>query len=125
MLQTDLRRLPVLNAEGTLLGMLSRADLLQIIAASPIVPAQASSGTQSLQQTSSSTSGQVQQQPVIEYVNTDVSVVGEQAALSEDIDTPTLATQARRWLIGSSMCPASSTISMCCLAFRKRLARAY
>jgi CBS-domain-containing membrane protein len=86
MLQTGLRRLPVVNAEGTLLGMLSRADLLQVIASSPIMAAQASSGTQPLQRTGSLTTQQVQQQPVIEYANTDVATVGEQASLSEVID---------------------------------------
>jgi CBS domain-containing protein len=39
MLQTGLRRLPVVNAEGILLGMLSRADLLQVIVTSPVMHA--------------------------------------------------------------------------------------
>jgi CBS-domain-containing membrane protein len=86
MLQTGLRRLPVVDAEGILLGMLSRADLLQIVASSPIMPAQASSGTQPLQRTGTLTTQQVQQQPIIHYMNTDVATVGEQAPLSEVID---------------------------------------
>jgi CBS-domain-containing membrane protein len=86
MLQTGLRRLPVVDAEGTLLGMLSRADLLQVIATSPIMHAQASSGTQPPHRTTPLTTQQVQQQPVADYVNTDVATVGEQAPLSEVID---------------------------------------
>lgn len=86
MLQTGLRRLPVVDAEGTLLGMLSRADLLQVIATSPIMSVQASSGTQPLHRTGTLTTQQVQQQPVVEYANTDVATVGEQAPLSEVID---------------------------------------
>src|SRR5579875_3384392 len=62
MLQTGLRRLPVVNAEGILLGMLSRADLLQVIVTSPIMHAQASSGTQPLHRTGTLTTQQVQQQ---------------------------------------------------------------
>ena len=86
MLQTGLRRLPVVDAEGVLLGMISRADLLQVIVTSPIMPSQASSGTQPLRQTGSLNAQQVQQQPVIDYVNTDVATVGEKAPLSEVID---------------------------------------
>jgi len=86
MLQTGLRRLPVVNAEGILLGMLSRADLLQVIVTSPIMHAQASSGTQPLHRTGTLTTQQVQQQPVAEYMSTDVATVEEQAPLSEVID---------------------------------------
>src|SRR3989442_4047081 len=48
MLETGLRRLPVVEADGRLVGMLTRADLLQAILTSPLTSAQASTATQPL-----------------------------------------------------------------------------
>jgi CBS-domain-containing membrane protein len=101
MLQTGLRRLPVVNSEGRLLGMLSRADLLQVIATSPIMHAQASSGTQPLHRPGTLTTQQVQQQPIIDYVNTDVVTVEEQASLSEVIDALILSPLKRVVVVDS------------------------
>ena len=86
MLTTGLRRLPVVEANGTLLGMVSRADLLQVIVTSPLMSSQASSGTQPLRRTSSSGAVLAQQQPIAEYVTTDITTVGPQTPLAEVID---------------------------------------
>src|SRR5438067_10926828 len=51
MLETGLRRLPVVEVDGRLAGMLTRADLLQAILTSPLMSPQASSATQPLQRT--------------------------------------------------------------------------
>ncbi len=86
MLTTGLRRLPVVEANGTLLGMVSRADLLQVIVTSPLMSSQASSGTQPLRRTSSLGAVSAQQQPIAEYITTDITPVGPQTPLAEVID---------------------------------------
>jgi CBS domain-containing protein len=86
MLTTGLRRLPVVEANGTLLGMVSRADLLQVIVTSPLMNSQASSGTQPLRRTSSLGAVLAQQQPIAEYITTDITTVGTQTPLAEVID---------------------------------------
>lgn len=86
MLETGLRRLPVIESNGVLLGMLTRADLLQAIVTSPLMSPHASSATQPLRRTSSLTQLPVQQQPIADYTNPEVATVGEQAPLAEVID---------------------------------------
>jgi CBS-domain-containing membrane protein len=86
MLETGLRGLPVIETDGTLVGMLTRADLLQTIVTSPVMSPQASSGTQPLRHTSSLTLLPVQQQPVADYLNPEVATVAEQTPLAEVID---------------------------------------
>ncbi len=86
MIETGLRRLPVVKADGTLVGMLTRADLLQGIVTSPLMSPQASSATQPLSATGAIPHLPVQQQPIGDYVNPNVAVVGEQASLDEVID---------------------------------------
>jgi len=87
MLTTSLRRLPVVEANGTLIGMVSRADLLQVIVTSPLMSPAASSGTQPLRRTSALPALIAQQQPITTYIETDVATVGMQTPLAEVIDT--------------------------------------
>ena len=86
MLDTGVRRLPVITQNATLVGMLTRADLLHTIVTSPLMSPHASSATQPLHRTGSLSPLPAQQQPVSEYVNPDVSVVSEYTAVEEIID---------------------------------------
>lgn len=87
MLATGLRRLPVVEVNGTLLGMISRADLLQVIVTSPLMNPTASSGTQPLRRSGVLPILIAQQQPITTYIETDVATVGLQTPLAEVIDT--------------------------------------
>jgi CBS domain-containing protein len=89
MVETGLRRLPVVEADGTLAGMLTRADLLGVVVTSPLMSPHASSATQPLRHTGSlsqEASVPTQQRPVAEYLQLDVAAVGEEAPLAEVID---------------------------------------
>jgi CBS domain-containing protein len=86
MLETGLRRLPVVEVDGRLVGMLTRADLLQAILTSPLMSPQASSATQPLQRTASLAGIPAQQRPVSDYLNPEVSTVAEQTPMPEVID---------------------------------------
>jgi CBS-domain-containing membrane protein len=83
MLQTGLRRLPVIETNGVLVGMLTRTDLLQAVVTSPLMSSQEGTPTQPLRQ---STSVPVQQRPVADYVTRDIVTVDEQTPLAEVID---------------------------------------
>lgn len=85
-LETGLRRLPVVETDGRLVGMLTRADLLQAILTSPLTSPQASSATQPLQRTAPLTDVPPQQRPISDYTSPEVSTVAEQTPLSEVID---------------------------------------
>jgi CBS-domain-containing membrane protein len=91
MLETGLRRLPVVETNGTLVGMLSRADLLQAVVTSPLMSPHASSPTQPLRQSTTLTLVPVQQQPVADYMTRDVATVAEHTPLSEVIDALVLS----------------------------------
>ncbi|HLZ61553.1 MAG TPA: DUF190 domain-containing protein [Ktedonosporobacter sp.] len=86
LVETRIRNLPVVNTEGTLLGILTRADLLQTIRTSPLMSPDASSGTQPLTSTSPLPNLPAQQQPVLAYTNPDVVTVEEETPFSEVID---------------------------------------
>ncbi len=83
---THLRNLPVVDATGKVLGMLTRADLLQAIRTSPLMSAEASSATQPLAGTSPLPGLPAQLQPVTTYLNTDVATVEEHTPFAEVID---------------------------------------
>ena len=102
MLDTGLRSLPVIEANGTLVGMVTRADLLQTIVTSPVMSPQASSGTQPLRHTSSLALVPVQQQPVADYLNPEVATVAEQTPLAEVIDTLILSPLKRVVVVDSN-----------------------
>jgi CBS-domain-containing membrane protein len=91
MLETGLRRLPVIETDGTLMGMLSRADLLQAVVTSPLMSPHASSSTQPSRQSTTLALVPVQQQPVADYVTYDVATVEENTPLSEVIDALVLS----------------------------------
>ncbi|MFL5661631.1 MAG: DUF190 domain-containing protein [Ktedonobacteraceae bacterium] len=86
MLENSLRRLPVIDAEGIFIGMLTRADLLQAVVTSPLMSPQTSSATQPLRHNTTSTLVPVQQQAVTDYINRDVATVDEQTPIAEVID---------------------------------------
>jgi CBS domain-containing protein len=86
MLETGLRRLPVVEPDGRLAGMITRADLLQAILTSPLMSPEASSATQPLQHTAPLMNRPAQKRPIADYINTEISMVGEQAPLAEVID---------------------------------------
>jgi len=86
MIETGLRRLPVIETDGTLLGMLTRADLLQVVVTSPLMSSQASSSTQPLSHNDTASSIPIQKRTLVDYVNPDVATVHEQTALDEVID---------------------------------------
>ena len=86
MIETGLRRLPVIDANGVLLGMLARADLLQVIVTSPLMSSQAVSGTQPLQRTGALSHEPVQQRHIAEFINADIETVNAQTPLVEVID---------------------------------------
>jgi CBS domain-containing protein len=95
MVETGLKRLPVVGPDQTLLGMLSRSDMLQVIITSPLMSAQASSRTQPLTQTKPLANMPVQQQPVVAYMQTEVATVDEQALLADVIDALILSSTKR------------------------------
>lgn len=90
MLDTGLRRLPVVDAQGKVVGMVSRADLLQVVVTSPLMNSQASTATQPLRRSQPLTN-QPQQQPVANYLTTEIAVVDEQAPLNDVIDALTVS----------------------------------
>ena len=91
MVETGVRRLPVVEADGTLMGMLTRADLLRVVVTSPLMNADSSSATQPLRLSKSSSPLPPQQRPIIEYAQPTNATVSEQATFDEIIDTLTLS----------------------------------
>jgi CBS-domain-containing membrane protein len=95
MLETHLRRLPVVAADGTLVGMLTRADLLQVVVTSPLMSPESTSATQPLVPHITNSVLPIQQQSIAQYVNTDVALVNEQSSLDEVIDALILSSLKR------------------------------
>lgn len=85
MLTSGLRRLPVVEKDGTLVGMLSRADLLQVVVTSPLLSPQARTTTQALSQSDLS-AGREQSMTVAAYMQTAVSTVDGETSLTDVID---------------------------------------
>jgi len=85
MLTAGLRRLPVVEKDGTLVGMLSRADLLQVVVTSPLLSPQARTTTQTLSPSYQSTD-RAQSLTVAAYMQTAVSTVDGETPLTEVID---------------------------------------
>jgi CBS-domain-containing membrane protein len=95
MVETGLKRLPVVGPDQTLQGMLSRSDMLQVIVTSPLMSTQASSRTQPLAQTKPLANMPVQQQAVAAYMQTEVATVDEQTLLADVIDALILSSTKR------------------------------
>ena len=87
MIDSRVRNLPVVDNTGRLLGMVTRADLLQAIRTSPLMSQEASSATQPLLHTHPLPGVSAQQQPVTVYLNTEVVAVEEETPFAETIDT--------------------------------------
>jgi CBS-domain-containing membrane protein len=83
MLETGLRRLPVVSAEGILQGMLTRADLLQLVVASPLTSPPAPTGTSPLGQRQVATDVP---RPIGDYATPNVATVNPDSPLSDVID---------------------------------------
>ena len=86
MVETGLRRLPVTEHDGTLRGMVTRADLLQAIITSPLMSPHASSGTQPLQRVKSPPGTSAQQQPISSYLTSDTATVTISDTVDDVID---------------------------------------
>lgn len=86
MIETGLRRLPVTSAEGQLLGMITRADMLQVIVTSPVMHPEASTTTQTLREQASNTETSPQQRPIRDYASSAVTTINEQASLNEVVE---------------------------------------
>lgn len=95
MLDTGLRRLPVIATDGTLRGMLSRSDLLQVVVTSPLMSSQARSATHPLGRTKPLTALPLQEQPISVYMETVVTTVKEETPFAEVIDALMLSPQKR------------------------------
>ncbi len=86
MLETGLRSLPVLDGAGRLVGMLTRADLLQIVVTSPLMSPHASSPTQPLRLAGSLSPQMLQEQPVSSCMQTDPPMVEEETPMDDVVD---------------------------------------
>lgn len=94
MVETGVRRLPVVDAQGTLVGMLTRADLLRVVVTSPLMSADASGITQPLRASGllpSHSTLPAQQRPITDYMQATNATVYEQASLDEVMDALTLS----------------------------------
>ena len=85
MIDTHLRRLPVVSAEGALLGMITRADLLQVVVTSPLMSPEASTKTQPLGGAVGDGGRPPQLGPIRDYASSDVTTVHTQTPLGEVI----------------------------------------
>lgn len=95
MIDTGLRRLPVVSADGVLLGMITRADLLQVVVTSPLMSPDASTKTQPLGGITVNKELPPQQRPIGDYVSRDVATVSRQTPLPEVIEALVLSTFKR------------------------------
>lgn len=86
MLESNVHSLPVVEATGRFVGMLTRSDLLQIVVTSPLMSPRASSQTRPLRQTGSLAEHPLQELPVTAFLQTDVPTVEEETPMEDVID---------------------------------------
>ncbi|GAC1350984.1 MAG: hypothetical protein NVSMB27_38750 [Ktedonobacteraceae bacterium] len=98
LIDTHLRNLPVVDTTGTLLGMVTRADLLQAIRTSPLMSPESSSAIQPLSHPNILPNLPAQQQPVTTYMNSNVATVEEQTPFAETIDV-LITSQLKRVIV--------------------------
>ena len=110
MLETGLRSLPVVEADGRLVGIVTRADLLQVVVTSPLMSQEASSVTQPLRRTTTLTTQAIQQQPIADFVNPDVATAQEQTPLNEVIDL-LISSPLKRVVVINEECQVQGIIS--------------
>ena len=91
MIDTRLRRLSVVSADGVLLGMITRADLLQVVVTSPLMSPEASTKNQPLGGMVEDRGTPPQKRPIGDYVSPDVTTVSQQTPLDEVIDALVLS----------------------------------
>jgi CBS-domain-containing membrane protein len=91
MLETGLRRLPVVAQDNTLLGIVTRADLLQVVVTSPLAGSPGIEGAPARSPSRPLPGLPIQQQSIAAYVQADVTTVREDAPLAEVIDALVLS----------------------------------
>ncbi len=99
MVDTGLRRLPVVAPDSTLLGMLTRADLFQLVVTSPLMSEQASSATHPLGPTRPLTDLPVQQQQLSTFPLIAPPIVAKDTPITEVIDALTLSPLKRVFVV--------------------------
>jgi CBS-domain-containing membrane protein len=91
MIETQLRRLPVVSAGGVLLGMVTRTDLLQVAVTSPLMAPDASTKTQLPSGNGGNKETPPQQRPIGDYASPNVATVSKQTPLQEVIEALVLS----------------------------------
>jgi CBS domain-containing protein len=94
MVESDLRRLPVVTAEGQLVGMLSRADLLQSMMHTPLSSVdEAAAGPVAVLQEAAGLPPAMR--PVVDYLQRDIATVREDTPLDDVLDALILSSLKR------------------------------
>jgi CBS domain-containing protein len=99
MVDTGLRRLPVISSDGTLLGMLTRADLLRLVVTSPLMSEHTRSATHPLGPTRPLTDIAVQQQPLAALPLIEPPTIAQDTPLAEVIDMLMLSPLKRVFVV--------------------------
>ena len=102
MLETGLRSLPVLEADGRLAGILTRMNLLQVVVTSPLMSSLASTPSQPLRKTGPLDQVPARQQPVAAFLHPDVATVEEEAPIAEVIDALVISPYKRIFVIDNA-----------------------
>lgn len=104
MLETGLRSLPVLEADGRLVGMLTRMNLLQVVVTSPLMSPQASTPSQPLRKTGVLEQAPARTLPVKAYLHSDVTTVGEETPIADVIDALISSPYKRVFVLDEERC---------------------
>jgi CBS-domain-containing membrane protein len=99
MVDNGLRRLPVVAPDSTLLGMLTRADLFQLVVTSPLMSEEASSATHPLGPTRPLTDQPVQQQPIGAFPLITSPTIAKDTPIAEVIDALILSPLKRVFVV--------------------------
>ncbi len=86
MVETGLRRLPVVTPDNVLLGIVTRADLLQVVVTSPLALSVQGESAPTRSPSRPLSSLPLQQRTVADYLQVEVTTVQENAPLAEVID---------------------------------------
>jgi CBS domain-containing protein len=99
MVDTGLRRLPVVSPNRALLGMLTRADLFQLVVTSPLMSEQAGSATHPLGPTRPLNDLPVQQQPLNAFPFIAPPTIAKDTPIAEVIDALILSPLKRVFVV--------------------------
>ncbi len=102
MVETGLRRLPVVAPDNTLLGIVTRADLLQVVVTSPLASSAQGESTPMRMPSRPLSSLPLQRQTVADYLQAEVTTVQEDTPLAEVIDALLLSPLKRVIVIDPS-----------------------